>query len=120
MRKTAPPVAAKAVCPPRWLAYLAAIIATLAGSLAIMRPAAAAGDCTVSATEMANDGEEQAMLAGVNAYRQQNGLGALSFSSGLNRSAAWQSKDLAVKRRFDHNDSLGRDPFTRMRDCGYS
>jgi uncharacterized protein YkwD len=120
MRKTAPPVAALAVRPLRWLAYVAAITATLAGSFGVLRPAAAAGDCTVSPTDMANDSEEQAMLAGINAYRAQNGLGALSFSSALNRSAAWMSKDMAVNRRFDHVDALGRDPFTRMRDCGYS
>src|SRR5687768_15088471 len=50
MRKTAPPAAAPAVRPLRWLAYVAAITATLAGYLGILRPAAAAGDCTVSPT----------------------------------------------------------------------
>jgi uncharacterized protein YkwD len=82
--------------------------------------ASAAGDCTVSGNEVALDAEEQRMLDGINAYRQQNGLAPLAFSGTINRAAAWMSHDMAVKRYFSHTDSLGRNPFVRMADCGYT
>lgn len=82
--------------------------------------AAAAGDCTVSSSETAIDAEEQQLLDGINAYRQQNGLTPLALSGRLNQAAAWMSHDMAVNRYFSHTDSLGRDPFVRMGDCGYT
>jgi uncharacterized protein YkwD len=86
----------------------------------IVETAAAAGTCAVSSSEIAIDAEEQKMLNGINAYRQQHGLAPLAFSSRLNQAAAWMSHDMAVKRYFSHTDSLGRNPFVRMADCGYT
>jgi uncharacterized protein YkwD len=79
----------------------------------------AAADCTVSGGDLALDGEEQAMLNGINAWRQQHGLPAYAVSPALTRSAAWMSKDMADKNYFSHSDSLGRSAFARMADCGY-
>jgi uncharacterized protein YkwD len=118
MIQKAPSVVALAVRPLRRPAYAAAIIVMLVAALANARPVAAAGDCTVSATDAAIDSDEQAMLTAINTYRQQNGLGALASSSTLNRSAAWLSNDMAAKRALNQTDSLGRDQRTRMKDCG--
>ncbi|MEP7215306.1 MAG: CAP domain-containing protein [Anaerolineaceae bacterium] len=53
-----------------------------------------------------------------NAYRVQHGLGTLAISTGLNRASAWMVNDMATKGYFSHTDSLGRDPWTRLGDCG--
>ncbi len=37
----------------------------------------------------------------------------------LTRAAQWQVLDMGSMHRFDHVDSLGRDPFERLRDFGY-
>jgi uncharacterized protein YkwD len=101
-------------------ALLAASVALLGWVIVLAhRPAGAAGDCTVSAADAAIDAEEQALLDGINAYRQQRGLPALVFSAALNKAAAWMSRDMAVNRYFDHTDRSGRSPFQRMADCGY-
>jgi uncharacterized protein YkwD len=82
-------------------------------------PAAAAVNCTVSAADLAVDSEEQALLNGINAYRQQNGLTPLQFSNTLRVAAPWLSRDMATKNYFSHTDSLGRSYSTRLTDCGY-
>ena len=66
------------------------------------------------------DAEEQAFLKLINDYRTTNGLGTLQASITLTNAAKWMSNDMAVKGYFDHNDSTGRDPFTRMRNFGYN
>lgn len=77
----------------------------------------AAGSCAVASNAL--DGEEQAFVAQLNAYRAQYGVGALKNSGALNQSARWLSGDLTAKKYFDHSDSLGRNPQTRATDCGY-
>ncbi len=64
--------------------------------------------------------EEQAFLTLINNYRQQNGLTALKASVSLTNASKWMSGDMAAKNYFSHTDSLGRDPFTRMRAFGYN
>jgi uncharacterized protein YkwD len=83
-------------------------------------PAYAAGDCTVAAGEVGIDGEEQALLNGINSYRQQRGLQPLAASGSLNRAAAWMSHDMAAYRYFSHTDRLGRAFNVRLADCGYT
>ena len=65
------------------------------------------------------DSEEQAFLATINDYRAQNGLGQLSENSTLDNDARWMANDMATHNYFSHQDSLGRDPFTRMDALGY-
>ena len=65
------------------------------------------------------DSEEQAFLTTINDYRAQNGLGPLSENLTLDNDARWMANDMAVHNYFSHEDSLGRDPFTRMDDLGY-
>ncbi len=79
--------------------------------------ASALTNCSVADNSV--DGEETAFLGLINNYRAQNGLGALSLSTNLNRSSTWLAVDMANKSYFSHTDSLGRSPSTRAMDCGY-
>lgn len=79
--------------------------------------AGAITNCSVAHDSL--DSEEQAFLGLINNYRAQNGLGALTISTNLNRSAAWMTEDLATNNYFSHTDSLGRSPYGRAVDCGY-
>lgn len=79
--------------------------------------AGALTNCTVSHDSL--DSEEQAFLGLINNYRAQNGLGALTISTNLNRAAAWMVEDLGANNYFSHTDSLGRSPYARAVDCGY-
>jgi uncharacterized protein YkwD len=82
--------------------------------------AATSGDCTVDATEVAIDSEEQKMLDTINTYRQQQGKGVLKLSPNLNKAATWLSHDMNAKNYVTHTDSLGRTPDIRIKDCGYT
>ena len=64
--------------------------------------------------------DEQALLDLINAHRVDNGLSPLSISPTLTDAALWMSRDMAEKDYFSHTDSLGRDPFQRMADFGYT
>ena len=119
MSASAPCVLPTALRSARWPVLVVGLVALAGWVAAAIQPAGAAGDCTVAAPDAAIDAEEQAMLNGINAYRQQNGLSPLAPSPALDRAAAWMSRDMAVKRYFSHTDSLGRSPFTRAADCGY-
>jgi uncharacterized protein (TIGR03437 family) len=66
------------------------------------------------------DAEEQAFLKLINDYRTANGLGTLQVSIAITNACDWMSTDMAAKGYFSHTDSLGRDPFTRMRAFGYN
>lgn len=66
------------------------------------------------------DGEEEAFLALINQYREQNGLTSLTFVPELTTAAEWMSNDMGANAYFDHVDSLGRDPFQRMAAFGYN
>ncbi len=94
-------------------------ITAAAGAAAVIdqRPASALTNCSVS--DLSIDSEETAFLGLINQYRAQNGLGALTISTNLNRAASWMVIDLATKNYFAHTDSLGRSPGTRSVDCGY-
>ena len=102
------------------LAFALAGAGLLLGVAGSPAPARAAGDCTVNAGDLALDSEEQAMVDGINLYRQQNGLTTLTVSPTLSRATAWMSRDLATNKYFSHTDATGRDAFTRMADCGYT
>ena len=79
--------------------------------------AGAQSNCSVSHDGL--DSEEQAFLGLINNYRAQNGLGALTASTNLNRAAAWMAEDLGANNYFAHTDSLGRSPYARAIACGY-
>jgi uncharacterized protein YkwD len=64
--------------------------------------------------------EESNFLTLINNYRAQNGLGTLTASVTLTQASQWMSADMASKDYFSHTDSLGRSPFTRMEDFGYT
>jgi hypothetical protein len=82
-------------------------------------PAAKAlGKCDVA--DVSIDGEEQAFLQLINAYRAGNGLKPVTLDTSLTRSATWMANDLANRSTFSHTDSLGRSPWVRMPDCGVS
>ncbi len=80
-------------------------------------PVHALTNCDTGDTSL--DGEEQAFLGLINQYRAQNGLGALTVSTNLNRAATWMTRDMASNGYFSHTDSLGRAPYNRAIDCGY-
>jgi uncharacterized protein YkwD len=102
---------------PLWVALAGALLAALALTVSAGQRADALTNCSV--THDALDSEEQAFLGLINQYRAQNGLGALTISTNLNRAAAWMVEDMATNRYFSHTDSLGRAPFQRAIDCGY-
>ena len=95
---------------------LAMGFAALAG-IGLTKPAGAITNCSVS--DLSIDSEEQAFLGLINQYRAQNGLGALTISTNLTRSAVWHGADMGAKNYFSHTDSLGRSPSARAMDCGY-
>ena len=55
----------------------------------------------------------------INRFRRARGLAPLRIDRSLTRAAAWQARDMGRSSRFDHVDSLGRDPFVRLRAFGY-
>ncbi len=79
-----------------------------------------AGSIQASAQTPTIDSEEQLMVQLINDYRAQNGLGKLSISIALTRSADWMSTDMSTKNYFGHTDSQGRSPFDRMKTYGYN
>ena len=102
---------------PLAIAVGGALLAAFAMMFAGGGRADALANCDVSHDAL--DGEEQAFLGLINSYRAQNGLGALTISTNLNRGAAWMAEDLATKAYFSHTDSLGRSAYARAIDCGY-
>jgi uncharacterized protein YkwD len=93
-----------------------ALLTLMIASHTSAAPAEALTNCEVA--DLAFDAEEQAFLGVINQYRTSNGLQPLTVSVNLNRSASWMAQDLATKNYFAHTDSAGRDPFTRIADCG--
>jgi len=102
---------------PLALAIAGALFAAFAMMIGAGKGADALSNCTVAHDP--NDGEELAFLGLINGYRQQNGLGALTISTNLNRGSAWMTEDLATNNYFAHTDSLGRSAYARAIDCGY-
>ncbi|MCC7365876.1 MAG: CAP domain-containing protein [Dehalococcoidia bacterium] len=80
-------------------------------------PASALSNCAVA--DWSIDAEEASFLAEINAYRAAYGAPALSIDEDLSRAAAWMVADMATHDSFGHTDSLGRDPWSRIVDCGY-
>lgn len=56
----------------------------------------------------------------INAYRTQHGRGTLQIDYTLQAAAKWMSEDMATHDYHSHTDSLGRNPFKRMADFGYT
>ena len=94
---------------------------TMAWSVADPQPALALTNCDTSTAEL--DASEQEVVALFNQARAQQGLAPLKVSPSLSRAAAWKSADPSATGsggvQFSHTDSLGRDPSTRARNCGY-
>ena len=63
--------------------------------------------------------ESAAMLAAVNKFRSENGVGALVWCSALANSALGHSVDMANRQFYDHVNPDGDDPFARMLAAGY-
>jgi cell division septation protein DedD len=96
---------------------LAAILVALAVVPGRLRTdASAAGPC--DPTTAAIDSAEQRMLDLIAQARRDAGVAPYRVSNVLNRAAAWKSEDAARIGSLSHPDSLGRDPFDRMEDCG--
>lgn len=81
------------------------------------RAARALTNCE-TATAVLSPAETQ-MLTLINEARALDGKGSLAPSAALNRAAAWKSED-GPKTGLSHTDLLGRSPFKRMPDCGYT
>ncbi len=96
---------------------LGIVLAVLPG-MATARTSAAPNDCTVNDRTL--DSEELTLIAAVNNYRADHGLGQLVLNSALERTAAWMATDMTTKAGFAHVDSLGREFWTRDQDCGYA
>lgn len=75
---------------------------------------------TVTIEDYTVDEEIISHLNLLNAYRNQNGLSSLTPSRTLTDVAKWMTNDMASNNYFSHTDSLGRDPFQRMRDFEYT
>lgn len=75
---------------------------------------AGAGDATTGL-----DAEEQAFLVLINDYRAQNGLGALSSCTSLNRAAQGHSEDMRDQNYFSHTGLNGSSPWERACDACY-
>src|SRR5579884_1589778 len=90
----------------------------LPSTLIVARAQTAPG-CTVDASHLSPDAEEQALLAGANAYRASYGLPPLRLSWSLTVSALWKSTDMAANHYFAHDDAT-RSWEQRLADCGYT
>lgn len=103
----------------RRIAVTAGIVLALAPFLIpVLQQVRAQASC--DAPDASLDTEELAFLALINEYRATSGAPPLAVSPALNRAAAWIAADMGAKGYLGHTDSLGRSPWTRMTDCGYS
>jgi len=66
------------------------------------------------------DVEEQDFLVMLNQYRQQNGLGALSACTSLNRAAQGHSENMRDQNFFSHTGLDGSSPWDRCCDACYA
>lgn len=81
-------------------------------------PASALVNCDTSAEGLTSS--ELEMFSLINAEREKAGVPPLKLSQALNRAAAWKSADSSASGQgLSHQDSLGRMPSARARDCGY-
>ncbi len=99
----------------RYLPLLAGLFVT---GLSLASPASAAlTNCETGAASL--DAEEIEFARLLNEHRAAHGLAPVSLAPSLHRAAAWMAEDLATRAQLTHTDSLGRDPFQRVQDCGY-
>lgn len=79
-----------------------------------------AGAATYLPAHVSHIGEaEQTQVRMINRFRVARGLPRLRIDGTLTRTAGWHALDLGRNAIFSHTDSLGRDPFQRMRAFGY-
>jgi uncharacterized protein YkwD len=77
---------------------------------------AATVNCSVGASEVPPDQEEQNLLNLVNSYRTR----PYTWSSTLSSAAIWMAHDMADHNYVGHVDSYNRGVRPRLTDCGYS
>jgi uncharacterized protein YkwD len=106
---------------PRLLGHVAVLLLTTTTfALVAAAPASAAAHGTrIPRTAAQVDRLERVEVALINRYRRSHGLHPLRIDGTLTRAAGWMALDLGRTARFSHTDSLGRDPFTRLRAFGY-
>ncbi len=81
-------------------------------------PAHATGSCDAGDTTI--DAEERAIIDLTNNYRVQHGMATLTVAPALQRAATWTANDLTHNPVFGHVDTLGREFFVRVKDCGFT
>ena len=105
---------------PRWKSTLRLVLLGALTSGAFLSLLAVGFPQARGQTPTLND-DEAAVLALINAYREDNGLSTLKVSPTLSAAARWMSEDMAAGGyQGDHIDSLGRNPRERMVDFGYT
>jgi uncharacterized protein YkwD len=62
--------------------------------------------------------QEDAILAGINAYRAQHGLAALTESAELRRLSRAHATDMATRNYFSHTNPEGKGPYQRLQAAG--
>lgn len=97
----------------------AAAFAALALVTTILAAAPATAEAALPRHAAAIDGVELAEVRMINRFRTARGLRALRVDGTLTRTAGWHAINLGTHRIFSHTDSLGRDPFQRLRAFGY-
>ena len=66
------------------------------------------------------DRDVTALLNWHNDFRISRGVASLTLNEKLTAAAQWMSEDMARYQYMNHKSHDGRDPFTRMRDFGYT
>lgn len=112
---------------PRSVNRIHRIVLSAFAALALLPAGAQAASlgCADDASGAEDVAFTQAILDGTNLHRTQMGLAALQLDPVLSKAATWKARDLARRDYFSHDDPAsgaapGRDPWTRLDDCGYS
>lgn len=87
--------------------------------VAALPAAAEAADTRVPRHAAAIDSPELTEVRMINRFRAARGMTPLRIDGTLTRTAGWHAINLGTHRIFSHTDSLGRDPFQRLRAFGY-
>ena len=100
-------------------------IAALLGAVALILTILAIAPATADAAQRVPrhaatiDSVEATEVRMINRFRSARGLRPLRIDGTLTRTAGWHAINLGTHRIFSHTDSLGRDPFQRLRAFGY-
>jgi uncharacterized protein YkwD len=94
-------------------------VVTVASMLVDAHAARAASPTRVPRAAATLDRIELTQVRLINQHRRARGLPVLRVDASLTRAAGWMALDLGRSARFAHTDSLGRDPFDRLRAFGY-